>query len=152
LGQPFFGDGNMPRCHRSVQTFRQKPAANGVLKLQKKDGLRCSSVAFKCSKFHRRACEAPGTSERKICPVAEAENALNPSLKMTPKEQFIEAANMMCGYSREDLAMLSEKGLIQVIDGFLVLAEEPEKRGNPEICRWAKRLRELRVQLMEGSQ
>jgi hypothetical protein len=86
------------------------------------------------------------------CPVAEAENALNPSLKMTPKEQFIEAANMMCGYSREDLAMLSEKGLIQVIDGFLVLAEEPEKRGNPEICRWAKRLRELRVQLMEGSQ
>jgi hypothetical protein len=60
---------------------------------------------------------------------------------MTPKEQFIEAANIMCGYTREDLAMLTEKDLIQVIDGFLVLAEESEKRGNPEICRWAKRLR-----------
>jgi hypothetical protein len=71
---------------------------------------------------------------------------------MTPKEQFIEAANIMCGYTREELAMLTEKDLIQVIDGFLVLAEEQEKRGNPEICRWAKRLRELSVQLMEGSQ
>ena len=71
---------------------------------------------------------------------------------MTPKEQFIEAANIMCGYVRTDLAMLTEKQLIDVIDCFLVLGEEPEKRGNPEICRWAKRLRELRVQLMEGSQ
>ena len=100
----------------------------------------------------RVGARAHGHKRTKLCPVAKAENALNPSLKMTPKEQFIEAANMMCGYSREDLAMLSEKGLIQVIDGFLVLAEEPEKRGNPEICRWAKRLRELRAELMEGSQ
>ena len=58
----------------------------------------------------------------------------------------------MCGYVRTDLAMLTEKQLIDVIDCFLVLAEEPEKRGTPEIYRWAKRLRELRVQLMEGSQ
>ena len=86
-----------------------------------------------------------------VGPVAEAENALNPSLKMTPKEQFIEAANIMCGYTREDLAMLTEKQSIDVIDCFLVLAEEPEKRGNPEICRWTKRLRELRVQPMEGN-
>ena len=71
---------------------------------------------------------------------------------MTPKEQFIEAANIMCGYTRKDLAMLSEKQLIDVIDIFLVLGEQPEKSGKPEICRWAKRLRELRVQLMEGSQ
>jgi len=71
---------------------------------------------------------------------------------VTPKEQFIEAANIMCGYVRTDLAMLTEKQLIDVIDCFLVLAEEPEKGGNPEICRWAKRLRELRSQLMEGSQ
>jgi hypothetical protein len=82
----------------------------------------------------------------------EAENALNPSFKMTPKEQFIQAANIMCGYTREDLAMLTEKDLIQVIDGFLILAEEPEKSGNHEICHWAKRLRELRAHLMEGSQ
>jgi hypothetical protein len=40
--------------------------------------------------------------------VTEAENALHPSLKMTPKEQFIEAANIMCGYTREDLAMLQK--------------------------------------------
>jgi hypothetical protein len=33
--------------------------------------------------------------------------------------------------------------LIQVIDGFLVLAEEPEKIGNPEICPWAKRLKRV---------
>ena len=71
---------------------------------------------------------------------------------MTPKEQFIEAANIMCGYVRKDLAMLTEKQLIDVIDCFLVLAEEPEKRGTPEIYRWAKRLRELKVRLMEGSQ
>ena len=71
---------------------------------------------------------------------------------MTPKEQFIEAANIMCSYTRKDLAMLTEKQLIDVIDCFLVLAEEPEKRGTPEICRWAKRLRKLRVQLVEGSQ
>ena len=84
-----------------------------------------------------------------IGPVAEAENALNPSLKMTPKEQFIEAANIMCGYTREDLAMFTEKELIQVIDAFFVLAEEPENR-DPKICHWAKRLRELRVLLMEA--
>ena len=49
-----------------------------------------------------------GASERnRSC--CRSENALNPSLKMTPKEQFIEAANIMCGYTREDLAMLSEK-------------------------------------------
>jgi hypothetical protein len=71
---------------------------------------------------------------------------------MTPKEQFIKAANIMCGYTRKDLARFTEKELIQVIDGFLVLAEEPEKGGNPEICHWVTRLRELRVQLMEGSQ
>jgi hypothetical protein len=71
---------------------------------------------------------------------------------MTPKEQFIEAANIICGYTREDLAMLSEKQLVDVIDIFLILAEEPEESGKPEKCRWAKRLRELRVQLMEGSQ
>ena len=101
---------------------------------------------------HARVGGAHGAQAKEIGPVVEAENALKPSLKMTPKEQFIEAANIMCGYTREELAMLTEKDLIQVIDGFLVLAEEPEKRGNPEICRWAKRLRELRVQLMEGSQ
>ena len=50
---------------------------------------------------------------------------------------------MMCGYTREDLGMLTEKDSIQIIDGFLVLAEEPEKRGNPEVRRWAKRLREF---------
>jgi hypothetical protein len=77
---------------------------------------------------------------KEIGPVVGAENALNPSLKMTPKEQFIEAANITRGYSREDLAMLTKKDLLQVIDGFLVLAEGPEKRGNPEICRCAKRL------------
>jgi hypothetical protein len=90
---------------------------------------------------------AHGRKQTEIGPV---ENALNPSLKMTPKEQFIEAANIICGYTRKDLAMLSEKQLMDVIDIFLVLAEEPEKSGNPEICRWAKRLRELRMQLMEG--
>ena len=101
---------------------------------------------------HARVGARAPAQAKEIGPVVEAENELKPSLKMTPKEQFIEAANMMCGYTRGDLAMLSEKELIQVIDGFLVLAEEPEKRGNPGICRWAKRLRELRVKLMEGSQ
>jgi KaiC/GvpD/RAD55 family RecA-like ATPase len=76
---------------------------------------------------------------------AFAEAALNPSLRMTPKEQFLEAVNIMCGSTREDLAMLTDKELMDVIDIFLVLAEEPEKSGNPEISRWAKRLRELRV-------
>ena len=95
---------------------------------------------------------AHGRKRTEIGPFAEAENTLNPSLKMTPKEQFIEAANIMCGYTREDLARLSEKQLIDVIDIFLILAEEPEKSGNPEICRWAKRLTELRMQLMESSQ
>ena len=88
---------------------------------------------------------AHGHKRTEICPVAEAENTLNPSLKMTPKEQFLEAVNIMCGSTREDLAMFTDKQLMDVIDIFLVLAEEPEKSGNPEISRWAKRLRELRV-------
>ena len=92
----------------------------------------------------------PGFSTQSFINVGESEQTK--CLVVTPKEQFIEAANIMCGYTREDLAMLTEKQLIDVIDCFLVLAEEPEKRGNPEICRWAKRLRELRVQLVEASQ
>ena len=92
----------------------------------------------------------PGFSTQSFINVGESEQTK--CLVVTPKEQFIEAANIMCGYTREDLGMLTEKDSIQIIDGFLVLAEEPEKRGTPEICRWAKRLRKLRVQLMEGSQ
>ena len=38
---------------------------------------------------------------------------------MTPKEQFIEAANIMCGYSREDLAMLTKKDLLQALAIFV---------------------------------
>ena len=92
----------------------------------------------------------PGFSTQSFINVGESEQTK--CLVVTPKEQFIEAANIMCGYVRKDLAMLTEKQLIHVIDGFLVLAEEPEKRGNPDICRWAKRLRKFRVQLMEASQ